>query len=85
MKRLRFMTWIIVPAALFLTYAMFGLPHFRWTYTWLDQGQGYDPLAHRHYVSCTFWGPYGRYTIRYPAQGKCAWIIFKTKSQMQRG
>ncbi len=80
MTRLRFTIWAIVPIALCLVYIAFGLPHFRWQYTWLNEGQGHDPLAQRHYLSCTFWGPYGRFTVNHPARGECDWIMFKKSS-----
>ena len=85
MRRLRFMTWVIVPATLYVAYALFGLPHFIWQYTWLDEGHGFDPLAPRHYVSCTFAGPYGQFRIDHPRDGKCAWIIFRKSSSRREG
>ena len=85
MRSLRFLPWIIVPAALYFAYAVFGLPHVRWSYSWLDEGQGFDPPAERHYTSCTFWGPHGRFTFHDPAHGKCAWIIFRKAPASTRG
>lgn len=85
MRSLRFMTWIIVPVVLYLAYATFGLPHIRWSYTWLDEGQGFDPLAQRYYTRCSFRGPFGQFDIHHPAQGKCAWIIFRKAPASMRG
>lgn len=59
--------------AMWATVEFNGLPHFRWQYSWVDQGQGYDPFSYRYYTDCTFWGPYGTFTI-YPADGQCAWF-----------
>lgn len=69
----RYFIWIVVPVAMWAAVEFNGLPHFRWQYSWVDQGQGYDPFAYRHYTDCTFWGPYGTFKI-YPANGKCAWF-----------
>jgi len=85
MKRLRFFTWIAFPLGLYLAYAQIGLPHLRWSYSWVDGGQGFDPLAARYYTRCTFWGPYGRFTLHHPPRGKCAWVIFKKFSATNQG
>ena len=85
MTRLRFMIWIIVPVALYVAYATFGLPHIRWSYTWLDEGQGFEPLAQRYYTRCSFLGPFGQFDIHHPAQGTCAWIIFRKAPASTRG
>lgn len=69
----KFLLWITVPVAMWAAVEFNGLPHFRWKYSWVDQGQGYDPYAYRYYTDCTFWGPYGTFTI-HPADGKCAWF-----------
>jgi len=74
---LRYFLWIIVPVIIFLIYLIWGLPHVRWSYSWLDQGQGNDPFADRNYTSCTYWGPYGGFTV-YPNDGNCALVwLFK--------
>ena len=41
--RIIYFIWIIIPAGLYLTYLILGLPHVIWSYSWLDQGQGHDP------------------------------------------
>ncbi|MCV6600976.1 MAG: hypothetical protein OIF54_05340, partial [Cohaesibacter sp.] len=71
MRFLRFFGWALFPLALFLVFLMVGLPHLSVRYSWRDEGQGYDPFARRYYVSCTYWGPYGTFTINYPQNGKC--------------
>lgn len=76
MKNLRYFVWIIIPITAYLVFLAFGLPHFRWSYSWRDDGQGYDPFATRWYTACTYIGTYGDFTIR-PHNGKCAWIVFR--------
>lgn len=77
MKTLRFFKWLVVPLVLYLTYAVVGLPYLRWSYTFLDEGQGHDPLAPRYYLTCTFWGPAGRFRIDHPQEGHCPLILFR--------
>ena len=73
---LLYFAWAPVAAALFAAYLAYGLPHLIWAYRWLDQGQGYDPFAPRHYTSCTYVGPYGVFEM--PAEaGDCAWLVFR--------
>ena len=73
--RLSYFIWLIVPAAVFAAYMGLGLPHFIWSYRFHDNGSPYDPFLERHYISCTFWGPYGMHTI--PAQsGRCGYVAF---------
>ncbi len=73
----KFMFWIVVPLFLWGAHASLGLPHVRWSYSWLDEGQGIDPFAKRNFTSCTYWGPYGSFTI-HPNDGNCAWLwLFK--------
>ena len=70
--------WIIVPVALYLTFLAIGLPHFIWSYDWRDNGT-YDPFAKRYYTRCTYIGPYGSFTERFPDNGKCDWFQFHKK------
>jgi hypothetical protein len=67
--------WLVVPLALYGVYTVYGLPHPIWSYSWIDEGQGYDPHAHRHYTRCTFIGPYGEFTV-HPRDGRCGWVRF---------
>jgi hypothetical protein len=67
---------------LWLGYQSHGLPHGIWSYSWVDQGQGYDPLAHRWYTRCTFIGPYGSITT-HPTNGRCGWVVFAKKAEAQ--
>lgn len=67
--------WAAVLAAGFDLYAVKGLPHAIVQYTFVDNGRPYDLSADRHYLTCTFYGPYGAFTV--PAMnGKCAWVRF---------
>lgn len=84
MRFLAFTRWLLVPLALYIAVLVVGLPHVRWSYTWRDDGQGFDPLANRFYTRCSFIGPTGQYTIHHPDNGRCAWIIFR-KSSDQHG
>lgn len=73
--KLSYLVWVVVPAALWFTYQVAGLPHAIWSYSWIDEGQGYDPFAHRTYTRCSFVGPYGQFDL--PAQnGRCGWVRF---------
>jgi hypothetical protein len=73
--RASFFLWLIVPTAAYLAYQAYGLPHVIWSYSWLDNGRGYDPYASRHYTSCTYVGPYGVFTDAAPG-GRCGWVQF---------
>lgn len=67
--------WIAAPFAAYGTYAAKGLPHVIFQYTFADNGHPYDLAVSRHYLTCTFWGPYG--TFRVAAQdGRCGWVRF---------
>ncbi|PCJ75186.1 MAG: hypothetical protein COA53_07710 [Rhodobacteraceae bacterium] len=73
--RLSFLYWILVPIALYGVFVAFGLPHSIWSYEFVDNGSPYDPFLERYYTSCTYWGPYGAFTI--PAnQGSCQLVAF---------
>lgn len=50
--------WIAGAAALYGLYATKGLPHVIFSYTFLDNGDRFNPYAKRHYTSCSFAGPY---------------------------
>lgn len=73
--RKRYFLWLALPAALYGLQSAYGLPHLRVAYTWIDQGQGYDPFADRTYTQCVFIGPFGRFDF-FPSDGRCAWIRF---------
>ena len=68
--------WLIVPAAIFAIYLLFGTPHMIISYSFLDNGRRHDPWAERHYTSCTFLAFSGQ-TVTVPARnGKCGWVRF---------
>lgn len=70
--RASYFMWILVPAALFAGYLVFGLPHVIWRYQFTGS---YSDLAARTYHECTWWGPYGRIT-QSARNGTCAFIRF---------
>ena len=76
-----FFVFVLVPLALWLIYQAYGLPHPIWSYAWIDQGQGYGPLKHRHYTRCTYLGPYGAFTDRHPADGTCHWFVLRKNKE----
>lgn len=82
MRSLRFLTWLVVPFGLWAGHNAYGAPHVIWSYSWIDQGQGMDPFAHRHYTRCTFIGPYGAVTT-YPGNGKCSWVKLAKASEAE--
>ena len=73
--RLGYFAWPAVPLALYVGHLAWGLPHGRWSYSWIDEGQGYDPFADRYYTHCLYVGPYGGFDF-HPVDGRCAWIRF---------
>lgn len=75
--RASFFAWIVVPLAFYSAYSYYGLPHVIWSYAWRDAGQGYSPFAHRHYLHCTYAGPYGVFTED-AHDGACGWVRFRT-------
>lgn len=73
--RLSYFLWIVVPLAMYGVYQAYGLPHFIFSYAFIDEGQGHDPMADRYYTRCHFIGTYGGFTV--PAtQGRCGWVKF---------
>lgn len=73
--KLSYFLWLVVPLGLWAAYDAFGLPHAIWSYSWIDEGQGMDPFAKRHYTRCTFIGPYGTFT-QSAEYGRCAYVKF---------
>ncbi|MEO1105905.1 MAG: hypothetical protein AAFW98_19600 [Pseudomonadota bacterium] len=65
----------MIPVSLWLAHSAYGLPHLRWSYTYLDNGRPYDPFVPRYYTRCSYAGPYGDVTVR-PADGQCPVIRF---------
>ena len=73
--RLSFFYWILVPLALYGGFVTVGLPHAIWSYEFVGNGNAYDPFRPRHYTSCTFWGPFGMFTIS-ASNGRCGYVAF---------
>lgn len=71
-----FFVWVVIPLAMWLVYATFGLPHIRWSYEF--HAKSYDPAAERYYTRCTFIGIYGSFTIT-PTNGTCDWFIMRKR------
>ncbi len=78
-----YFVWIIVPVIIWAVYHSIGLPHFIWSYKWLNNGT-YDPRAERYYTSCSFIGAYGEFEISNPANGYCDWFIFRTNPKHRK-
>lgn len=74
--RLSYLAWIAVPVAAYAVYALIGPPYLLWSYTWRDNGQGYDISAHRYFLRCTYAGPAGSFTVHFPSRGECSWVRF---------
>lgn len=80
--RLGYFYWALVPIAIAIAHQTMGEPHFRWSYSWLDQGQGYDPYAARHYTQCNYAGFRHSFTLR-PMNGQCPLLMFKHVSSQR--
>ncbi len=74
--RLNYALWLIVPVTIYLVTATYGLPHLRWSYSWRDDGQGFDPFAERFYLRCKYLGLNGASTVHHPTRGRCPLIRF---------
>lgn len=78
-----FFLWIVVPALMFGTYQLYGLPHVIWSYEWRPTGpNSYANYSARHYTRCTYLGPYGAIT-EYPTDGTCGWLRFAHKAEVR--
>ena len=66
---------MIVPASVWLIILIWGTPHVVWLYSFHDNGDPYNPLAERRYISCVYWGWLGH--IQVPAVDEtCPWVRF---------
>ena len=89
--RARYFVWLIVPLLVYAaSFKNIGTPYFRWSYSWADNGQGYDPFADRYYTRCTYVGlkpfkgvtPAAQSSITiYPTNGNCAWFVFRSDKE----
>ena len=75
MKIAALFLWLAIPLAGYVTYATKGLPHFPWSYTFVDNGDANNPFADRYYLTCTFFGWYGTFTVD-AEYGRCGWFYF---------
>ena len=75
MKIAALFLWIAIPVSLWAIYVIWGTPHVTLTYRFYDNGARYDPLAHRHYIDCTYYGIAGTFTID-ADDGTCPWVRF---------
>lgn len=72
-KYLSLHLWIGIAWLVFNFYDSRGLPHVIVSYTFLDIGDQFNPLAERTHLTCTFAGPYGAFKV--PAEdGRCSWV-----------
>ncbi|QBF32346.1 hypothetical protein [Thalassococcus sp. S3] len=80
MKALLLFLWIIPPLAVWIFVVLFGTPHIALSYSFLDNGKRYDPLAERHYITCTYYGWAGARRVDAEA-GHCPWLrLFKPEA-----
>ncbi|MBU2527616.1 MAG: hypothetical protein KKC03_13545 [Bacteroidetes bacterium] len=70
-----FFLWVLVPPIVFMAYLAVGLPHLRWSYTILDNGDPYNPYVERYYLKCTYIAPWGHFVFE-PSDGDCPLIKF---------
>ncbi|MEX0957586.1 MAG: hypothetical protein WDZ83_20520 [Rhizobiaceae bacterium] len=79
--RLSYLVWIVVPLLLFGIYRAWGLPHVIWSYSFQGGATGFGS---RHYITCSFAGPYGGFTV--PAtNGRCGWVLFRKQTSRGTG
>ncbi len=74
--------WIILLAILFALWLWVGTPYIRWSYSWIDSGQGYSPYADRYYTKCRYLklsDVSATHTLHNPNNGKCRWVLFADK------
>ena len=78
MTALRYLSlaaWMAALLSAFGVYSVYGLPHVIFEYSFRDNGHPYDVSVTRHYLTCTFIGPYGAFAV--PAEaGRCGWVRF---------
>lgn len=75
MRYAAFFLWLAAPVGIWFAYAAWGTPHAIWEYEFQDNGDPYNPVATRWYISCTFVGWTG--VVRVPAvAGQCPWVRF---------
>lgn len=71
----RLFIWILVPAAIWAVFVLWGSPHLVLSYRFHDNGDRWNPLAERHYTQCTYYGALGAITVL-AERGSCPWVRF---------
>ncbi|HEX2839969.1 hypothetical protein [Hyphomicrobium sp.] len=71
---MRYLLWVPLLGVVFAVYELVGLPHLCFSYEF--SARSIDPIEKRHYHSCTFVGPYGRWTET-AVSGRCPWLRWK--------
>lgn len=67
-----YFVWIIVPVGGWIAFALLGLPHFLWSYTWVEHHG--KALNGRYMTECQFIGPYGSFNIE-AQNGSCGSFV----------
>ena len=75
MRYAAFFLWLAVPLGIWMAHAAWGTPHAIWEYSFEDNGDPHNPLAKRHYLTCTYLGWTGAVTVR-AKDGWCPWVRF---------
>lgn len=73
MRYIALFAWLLVPLALWGSVTFWGTPHLVISYSFLDNGDRYNPVAERHYVSCTYLSWSGQRSV-HALDGKCPWL-----------
>lgn len=73
MKLASLFVWILVPAAIWAVFVIWGSPHIALSWRFLDNGDRWNPRAQRDYIDCTYYGALGAIT-KSAEQGTCPWI-----------
>ncbi len=67
--------WILIPLAFWWAYATYGTPHIVTSYRFHDNGDIYNPRAHRRYIDCDYLGVHGWKTAS-AKDARCPWVRF---------
>lgn len=74
---LGYFVWLVVPLALYGGFRLYGLPHVIWNYEYESaSGRSRWDFEGRRYVSCTFIGPYGTFTVSADHGQWCGVVAF---------
>jgi hypothetical protein len=67
--RLSYFYWLIVPLVIYFVIQIYGAPHFRWSYRYLDNGA----YGARYYTECQYVG-FGGVQVITPFNGQCKFL-----------